>query len=149
MIYYVYAIVNNKGEYLYIGETKNPYKRFCLHVCKNGSFKRNEVEMKILHEFSSKKEAFEKQCELQKMYNLLTDTEKCAESASLVKDTSYRKTSIKNKVLVFDINTNILIGEFDNQSKAAQALNISQTLISYILLGKQKYSKKYRFEYKK
>jgi hypothetical protein len=55
---------------------------------------------------------------------------------------------IKTKILVYDVVTNELIGEFENQSKASKALNVSQTLISYVLLGKQKQSKKYRFEYK-
>lgn len=151
MIHYVYAIVNKSGEYLHIGETKNPNERFCLHVSKNGKFKRNEVKMEIIDHFYSKKEAFEKQCELQKIYGLQTDIQKCSKSASLVKDTSNRThpKCIKTKILVYDLHTNKLIGEYKNQTQAAKALNISQTLISYILLGKQNNSKKYRFEYNK
>lgn len=151
MIHYVYAIVNSNGEYEHIGETKNLRKRFNLHVCKNGKFKRDEVSIKVLKSFSNRIDAFNYQCYIQNLYGFKTDNKKCSESAKKVKDKRNRKPPqcIKTTILVYDIKTNKLIGEYKNQSDTARALGISQTLISYILLGKQSNSKKYRFEYKK
>jgi len=85
MIYHVYALVNKEGKYEYIGETKNPRQRFNLHVCKNGKFKRENVNMQIIKSFDNKSDAFKYQCELQIKYGFQTDSEKCRISNSFIK----------------------------------------------------------------
>lgn len=76
MIHYVYAIVNSKGEYEHIGETKNPQMRLCGHKSNVGKFhNRNDIEMEILDHFYSKKEAYNRQIELQNEYGLKNDNQ--------------------------------------------------------------------------
>jgi predicted GIY-YIG superfamily endonuclease len=79
-MYYVYEIVNLFGTIEYVGETNNPKLRFINHKCKNGIFyKRQDIIMNVLDEtYNTKKEAFLRQIELQKEYNLITDIDKCA-----------------------------------------------------------------------
>ncbi len=78
-MYYIYEIVNLLGTVEYVGETNNPKLRFINHKCKNGLFyKRQDILMNVLNEtFETKKEAFYRQIELQKEYNLITDLDKC------------------------------------------------------------------------
>jgi predicted GIY-YIG superfamily endonuclease len=75
---YVYELVNLMGTVEYVGETKQPKKRFCEHVkwSRGKFYGRADIIMNIASEFDTKKEAFIHQCELQKQYGLITDSEK-------------------------------------------------------------------------
>ena len=75
---YVYELINLMGTVEYVGETKQPTKRYKEHVKWNrGKFyKRGDILMNIVKEFDNKIEAFHYQCNLQKEYGLITDKEK-------------------------------------------------------------------------
>jgi predicted GIY-YIG superfamily endonuclease len=74
----VYAIVNTIGTIEYIGETQFPQQRFKGHLNnKKGNFyKRQDIFMKIIEFLPTKKEAFYRQCELQKEFGFESDLEK-------------------------------------------------------------------------
>jgi predicted GIY-YIG superfamily endonuclease len=78
--YYVYSIVNKQtSEIEYIGESGlKPNLRFNNHLASNGKFagRRDEVEMKIIESFATKKEAYEYQNELQNKLGWLSDKDK-------------------------------------------------------------------------
>jgi predicted GIY-YIG superfamily endonuclease len=78
--YYVYSIVNKQtSEIEYIGESGlSPNLRFNNHLASNGKFagRRDEVEMKIIESFATKKEAYEYQNKLQKEMGWVSDREK-------------------------------------------------------------------------
>jgi len=74
---FVYELINLMGTIEYVGETKRPKERFIEHTKKlQGKFyNRLDLTMNIVAEFDNKKDAYNKQCELQKQYGLLTDEE--------------------------------------------------------------------------
>jgi hypothetical protein len=82
---YVYELVNDDGNVEYVGESINPEFRFKRHThykphkaSNVGKFYgRNDLKLKIIKEFNSKKEAFQYQCELQSKYGFTSDMEKC------------------------------------------------------------------------
>jgi predicted GIY-YIG superfamily endonuclease len=79
MSYFVYELINLLGTVEYVGETRDPKRRFRQHVGSKpgigtGKFyKRQDLFMNIVSEYATKKEAFDKQCELQTSYGLKTD----------------------------------------------------------------------------
>ena len=80
---YVYKIREKKTDkVVYIGETKQPWKRWQSHVEKYGSFNRTEHYMDVLDEyvFTNRQDAFNYQCILQKEYNFISDGSKFAKS---------------------------------------------------------------------
>jgi hypothetical protein len=77
--HFVYELYTELGPVEYVGETTNPTRRFYDHTYKTGKFyKRNDIKMRIADMFDTKKEAWNRQCELQTMYGLITDGEKIA-----------------------------------------------------------------------
>ena len=77
--YYVYKLVNRKGEIEWIGETTQPKIRFWNHKGKNGNFtNRDDLEMVIIEVFEDKKKAYDYQIDLQIRHGLITDNQKCA-----------------------------------------------------------------------
>ena len=85
-IRYVYELVNLMGTVEYVGESKNPIKRFYGHTKQkpnnNASpgfgkfYGRCDLLINVVDSFDNKKEAFEYQCNLQRYYGLETDGEK-------------------------------------------------------------------------
>jgi hypothetical protein len=93
--YYVYELINLLGTVEYVGESHKPKYRFRQHIKKKpfgkdgkkhsglGKFYgRQDIIMNIVKEFSDRKDAWEFQCELQKVYGLLTDRQKLSFNAS-------------------------------------------------------------------
>jgi predicted GIY-YIG superfamily endonuclease len=80
--YYVYEIVNLMGTVEYVGESINPKRRWIQHKCKvisngQGTFaNRSDVFMNVVNEFDNRRNALDKQYELQIEYGLKTDLEK-------------------------------------------------------------------------
>jgi hypothetical protein len=72
---YVYEITNTDNQVIYVGETKDPDRRRSEH--RRNRFKGIEIELTVVKEFNTKREAFNYQCELQKQYGLVTDLELC------------------------------------------------------------------------
>ena len=74
----VYAIINTLGTIEYIGETQFPQQRFKGHLNnKKGNFyKRQDIFMDIIEFLPTKREAWYRQCELQKEFGLESDLEK-------------------------------------------------------------------------
>jgi predicted GIY-YIG superfamily endonuclease len=89
---YVYELVNLMGTIEYVGETVRPKIRFNEHKSKDGKFYgRQDISMYIVKEFDNKKEAWNYQCQLQKEYGLITDSEQNS------KKTKGRTCPIKGK----------------------------------------------------
>ena len=82
--YYVYELYNSLGTIEYVGETSRPLERFQNHIRhkpnpNNGIGKfygRMDITMNIVKEFDNKTEAYRFQCQLQKEYGFITDSEK-------------------------------------------------------------------------
>lgn len=76
--YYVYELINMTGTVEYVGESSQLQIRYNQHTkSKCGKFyNRQDIMMNIVTYFYSKKEAFDYQCQLQKEYGLITDTQK-------------------------------------------------------------------------
>jgi hypothetical protein len=80
---YVYELYNLLGTVEYVGETINPKERFRYHTKlkpKIGSgwgkfYGRLDIQMNVVKDFNNKKDAYEYQCQLQKYYGLITDSE--------------------------------------------------------------------------
>ena len=104
-MYYIYEIVNLLGTVEYVGETNNPKLRFINHKCKNGLFyKRQDILMNVLNEtFETKKEAFYRQIELQKEYNIITDLDKCSAGGKACNNIEKNKKHIKKLGLKWGI----------------------------------------------
>ena len=142
--WYVYEIVNLMGTVEYVGETINPKERLANHKSKhkgNGTGKfygRNDIFMNIVKEFDSKSDAFNYQCELQKEYGFVSDRNKHA------CNTAYRSP---NTILQFDLNGNF-IKEFPSLCNAAKELSIAKQLIRAVIVGNQKKTHGYTFQYK-
>ena len=100
-IYYVYEIINFLGTIEYIGESKNPKKRFMCHKSinksgSNGKFNgRQDIFMNIVKEFNNKKDAFNYQCELQKQYGFESDAEKLSK-ARIIYLSKHKKSPNRN-----------------------------------------------------
>ena len=85
--YYVYELVNLDGIVEYVGESTRPNKRFYEHLKHkphvtnhNGKFYgREDINLNVVAEFETHKEAFEYQCKLQKKYGFKSDAEKNSE----------------------------------------------------------------------
>lgn len=85
-IFVVYALINDKNEIEYIGQTSNPKNRIRRHInnkpnlnntCSFGHFyKRTDIKMEILASFNNRKEAKKYEETLQKQYGFLTEYEK-------------------------------------------------------------------------
>lgn len=74
---YVYELIDIYGNVVYVGETKQPKLRFRQHRGRKASqFYGRQIVMNIVGTYPNSKEAFAKQCELQKEYGLMTDSEK-------------------------------------------------------------------------
>jgi predicted GIY-YIG superfamily endonuclease len=81
-MFYVYELRNQNNIVEYIGETKRPKERLWDHMGKNGKFTdRRDITMTILFEFETRKEAWYKQCELQKQYGFESDLDKKIKAA--------------------------------------------------------------------
>lgn len=72
---FVYQLVNSKKEILYIGESANPTQRMYFHRGNRKSkvYGVEGLQMEILKEFGTKKEAYEYQCHLQEQLGFVTD----------------------------------------------------------------------------
>jgi len=151
--YYVYKIKEKKTDkVVYIGETQNPNARWKLHVSSKGLYNREEYYMDVIIEFSSKKEAFDYQCKLQKEVGLQTDYEilkinglkGALKRAELFKTKKLKTNEVP--VLCYQYNTGKYIGEFCSTRAAERSLNVSN--INKVLHKKYKQVGGYYFEYK-
>jgi len=84
--HYVYKLESAVVEH--IGHSKNPKFRYQQHIKfkPNGSshgkfYGRNDLQLNIVKEFDTRREAYAYQCELQKKYGFATDTENGASKA--------------------------------------------------------------------
>ena len=133
-MYYIYEIVNLLGTVEYVGETNNPKLRFINHKCKNGLFyKRQDILMNVLNEtFETKKEAFYRQIELQKEYNIITDLDKCSAGGKACNNIEKNKKHIKKLGLKWGIISSKKIHTCSKCGKYSRLLKIIYHL--YILI---------------
>ena len=78
---YVYTLVNSTGTVEYVGQTARLdfRKREHLKYNKKSQFLgRTDLELVPVAEFNTRKEAYQHQCVLQKIYNIPTDKEVAA-----------------------------------------------------------------------
>ena len=93
---YVYELVNLMGTVEYVGETKQPNKRFCEHVkwSRGKFYGRSDIFMNIVTEFDDRRDAYYYQCNLQKEYGLVTDRERVTRKHT---NESKRKIGLSSK----------------------------------------------------
>lgn len=151
--YKVYKIKEkNTDKVLYVGETCKPEKRWNVHVSNQGKFNRNEHYMDVIEEyvFASKKDAFNYQCDLQKLYGLHTDYQTLKNngtSGALALKKSFNKTGkLYRPVLAYCYKTHKFIGEFYSTREAQRKLNVSN--INKVLHNTAKRAGAYYFKYK-
>jgi predicted GIY-YIG superfamily endonuclease len=149
----VYKIKEKKTDkVIYIGETNRPHFRWNIHTSNQGSFNRNEHYMDVIDEypFANKKDAFNYQCELQKLYGLKTDYETLkinATNGALATNRIFNETGkLYRPVLAYCYKTDKLIGEFYSTREAERKLNVSN--INKVLHNKAKRAGAYYFKYK-
>jgi hypothetical protein len=96
------------GTVEYVGESTNPKERYRMHTRSKPSetqrsgkfYGRQDIIMNIVTEFNSKKEAFDYQCQLQKEYGLISDSEKLSNAhrnRELISDITKLKMSLSKK----------------------------------------------------
>ena len=74
--HYVYELYNLLGTIEYVGETIDTKDRLKHHKSSQGKFyKRTDISMNIVKGFDNRKDAYQYQCQLQKQYGLITDSE--------------------------------------------------------------------------
>jgi pyoverdine/dityrosine biosynthesis protein Dit1 len=151
--YKVYKIKERKTDkVLYVGETCRPNFRWNLHVSCVGKFNRNEHYMDVIdeHVFTSKKDAFNYQCDLQKLYGLDTDYQilkRNATAGALASNKHFNETGkLYRPVLAYCYKTHKFIGEFNSTREAQRKLNVSN--INKVLHNKYKQVGGYYFKYK-
>jgi predicted GIY-YIG superfamily endonuclease len=83
--HYVYELFNLVGTIEYVGETSNPTERLYNHTKKKSGkfYNRVDIQMNIVKEFDNRKDAYYYQIELQKQYNLVTDSEIKSKTCSI------------------------------------------------------------------
>lgn len=87
-MYYVYKIMDQSDQVLYVGESTNPNNRLYEHTRKKptvsgrGKFYKQNVKMQIVSVHYSKKAAWWAQVNLQKHYGLETDYDKLRNGVS-------------------------------------------------------------------
>ena len=119
--WYVYEIVNLMGTVEYVGESINPKRRWIQHKCKvisngQGTFaNRSDVFMNVVNEFDNRRNALDKQYELQIEYGLKTDLEKkryiCTKETKL-------KLSIAHKGNKYNLGKKLTIEHKEKLSNA-------------------------------
>lgn len=78
---YLYELIDIYGSVVYVGETKHPKLRFRQHRGRKASqFYGRQLVMNIVDTYPTGKLAFAAQCELQREYGLVTDSEKYADN---------------------------------------------------------------------
>lgn len=83
-IKYVYELIDLYGNVVYVGETKNPKLRLRQHTGRRSSrFYGHQLTLNVVGRYSNKGEAFKVQCELQKEYGLVTDSEKYSNNGKM------------------------------------------------------------------
>jgi predicted GIY-YIG superfamily endonuclease len=75
--HYVYELYNLVGTIEYVGETIDTKRRFQNHIkSKIGKFYgRTDISINVVKGFDIRKDAYQHQCQLQKQYGLITDSE--------------------------------------------------------------------------
>ena len=102
--HYVYELYNLLGTIEYVGETTTPKHRFTQHKSSNQSsgngkfYNRTDISMNIVKEFTNKKDAYSYQCQLQKEYGLITDSEINSKSKKGIINSKLKSTEIKLKI---------------------------------------------------
>ena len=119
--WYVYEIVNLMGTVEYVGETINTKRRWSQHKCKvvsngQGTFRnRSDVFMNIVNQFDNRRDALDKQYELQIEYGLKTDLEKKLYVAT---DETKLKMSIVHKGHKYNLGKKLTVEHKEKLSKA-------------------------------
>ena len=124
MKHYVYELrINNIP--VYVGETKNPTQRMYFHKGNRKSkFYQDRIEMFIVKEFDTKKEAFEYQCYLQTQYKFVTDRQKMARTGE-----KNPKTKLTNEQ-VLEIRGSYIKG---NGAELGRKYGVSRMVIGKIV----------------
>ena len=151
--YKVYTIRERKTDkVLYVGETCRPTFRWNMHVSCEGKFNRNEHYMDVIDEyvFINKKDAFDYQCELQKVYGLDTDYEiltRNATAGAVATNKIFNETGkLYRPDLAYCYKTDKFVGEFYSTREAQRKLNVSN--INKVLHNTAKRAGAYYFKYK-
>jgi predicted GIY-YIG superfamily endonuclease len=98
-INYVYELVDSSGKIIYVGESVRPGIRFRQHLNEKRShfYGRTDIKMCIIPEmFTTKLEAYWKQVELQKKYNLTPENLKHIHGFDGTK--IYKRNQISNRL---------------------------------------------------
>ncbi len=87
MNYYVYTLTDESGDVVYVGETKNPKQRLYDHTRRkpapgHGLFYGKHLQLELVGQFLTKKEAWWFQVKLQTLLGLETDYVKLRNGAT-------------------------------------------------------------------
>ena len=93
-MYYVYKLLNESNQVVWVGETTRPKGRLWQHTSNNGKFTGQSLNMEIITGYTTRKEAWYHQVKLQKEYGLETDLNKTRRAGSSI--TEARAKHIKN-----------------------------------------------------
>jgi predicted GIY-YIG superfamily endonuclease len=75
--FYVYELLDDNNELLYIGQTAVPEKRSKSHYYNKGGlfYKRKDIRLNVIETYSTRREAKQREHELQKYYWPLVETD--------------------------------------------------------------------------
>jgi len=124
----VYKLVNTDGIIEYIGQSKNPLERFKYNHLKDRFKDRYDLSIHIIKEFDSLTNALNYECEMKTKYGF-----KCTE-----KLTGHIPLEVYTK-------NDIYVGSYISLTEASNELNLDISGISYVLNGKRKTHRGYKF----
>lgn len=130
--YKVYKLVNTQGTIEYVGQSKNPLFRFKYNHLKNRFKDRYDLSIHIIKEFDNLTDALNYECEIKHNYGF-----KCTE-----KLTGHKPINVYTKDGIF-------VDSFISLTEASKKLNLDISGISYVLNGKRKTHKGYKFNFNK
>ena len=127
MKHYVYELrINNIP--VYVGETKNPKQRMYFHKGNRKSkFYGDQIEMFIVEEYNTEKEAYDYQCHLQTQYEFVTDRQRMARPGE-----KNPKTKLTNEQ-VLEIRGSYIKG---NGAELGRKYGVCRMVIGKIINGK-------------
>ena len=92
-MHYVYELRDNK-EVVWVGETIRPDGRLWQHTSNTGKFTGQDLDMTVVAEYNTRKEAWYHQVRLQEEYGLESDLSKTRRAGKQMTDT--RRQHLKN-----------------------------------------------------
>jgi predicted GIY-YIG superfamily endonuclease len=152
--HYVYELINLYGTVEYVGESKNPYRRFRQHTKSKYEPKRSmgifygrqDLILNVVSEYDNYKDALNLEAKLKSNYGFPL-TEKLGKIKGGSIGGKIGGGSIaKRPILQFD-KTNTLIKRYESVSQAARELNIPNSSLTDCAKGRRKQTRGFIWKY--